>query len=129
MPHHQDFVKRITENDRLITMTQIEKKYMKNMKNAPSTIMNQTMQDCSSIKNVVDSSKQKQMMQATSTTGWFGHKKGLGDHLKNTDFEDLIHPNRQAKKTQAMTNTYIEDGESTARNSIFNSTSYPFTKQ
>ena len=40
MPHHQDFVKRITENDRLITMTQIEKKYMKNMKNAPSTIMN-----------------------------------------------------------------------------------------
>ena len=37
---HQDIVRRITENDKLITMTTLEKKYMKNMKNAPSTIMN-----------------------------------------------------------------------------------------
>ena len=59
---HQEIVRRITENDKLITMTTLEKKYMKNMKNAPSTLMNQTMQDCSSMKNVVSVSKQKALM-------------------------------------------------------------------
>ena len=91
---HQEIVRRITENDKLITMTTLEKKYMKNMKNAPSTLMNQTMQDCSSMKNVVSVSKQKALMQATSTTGWFGIKKGMGSDLKNTDFDEMIHPSR-----------------------------------
>ena len=89
---------------------------MKNKKNAPSTIMHQTMQDCSSMKHVVHSSKQKALMQATSTTGWYGYKKGLGSDLKNTDFDDLIRPNRLGSKTRAMTNSQIEDeGASTAR--------------
>ena len=55
-------------------------------------------------------------MQATSTTGWYGYKKGLGSDLKNTDFDDLIRPNRLGSKTRAMTNSLIEDeGASTAR--------------
>ena len=55
-------------------------------------------------------------MQATSTTGWYGYKKGLGSDLKNTDFDDLIRPNRLGSKTRAMTNSQIEDeGASTAR--------------
>ena len=63
-----------------------------------------------------DVPKQKALMQATSTTGWYGYKKGLGSDLKNTDFDDLIRPNRLGSKTQAMTNSLIEDeGASTAR--------------
>ena len=46
------------------------------------------------MKNVVNVNKQKALMQATSTTGWFGIKKGMGSDLKNTDFDDMIAPNR-----------------------------------
>ena len=74
-------------------------------------------------------------MQVTATTGWYGRKKGgLGTDLKPADFEDMRITSRDpaykaTQKTQAMSNTFMEEeGRSTARNSIFNSTTFPFTK-
>ena len=71
-------------------------------------------------------------MQVTATTGWYGRKKGgLGTELKPTDFEDLhvVSRDKGYKQTQAMTNTFMEEeARTTSRNSIFNSTAFPFTK-
>ena len=73
-------------------------------------------------------------MQITATSGWYGRKKGgLGTDLKPTDFEVLHSTARgafkQEKQTRAVTNLDEAALERSTQNSIFNSTTFPFTKQ
>ena len=76
--------------------------------NSPTVDMNKTLQASPSAKKIGSVSKERDNMQITATTGWYGRKKGgLGTDLKPTDFEDLHNTSREKlfKKTQAMTNT------------------------
>ena len=79
---------------------------------SPTVDMNKTLQASPSAKKIGSVSKERDNMQITATTGWYGRRKGgLGTDLKPTDFEDLHNASREKglKKTQAMTNTQMEE--------------------
>ena len=64
--------------------------------------MNQTLQASPSAKKIGSVSKERNVMQITASTGWYGRRKGgLGTDLKPTDFEDLHNTSREKpiKKT------------------------------
>ena len=72
---------------------------------------------------------------STATSGWYGRKKGMATDLKRYDFEQMNMTSRvdgmTKLQTQAMTNTQFEEetiGRTSARHSIFNNSTFPFTK-
>ena len=82
-----EHVKRITANENLLHLTALDRRSNNEVRIKPIDPMNQTLQASPSAKQPVS---QKQKMQATAATGWYGRKKGgLGTNLKPTDFEDL----------------------------------------